>query len=198
MSPTPAFRTDRRPALVICAYDRGGLGWDPGTGLSGETWSPPGARALIVPSDEPEALVRELSSQMTDRDCRGLLLLGRSERGQGFQIQMRAENRALDGSGKLTTTGPAIARSTAPVAEIVRALQEAGLKAAATSEGREDVGSYLLYSILTRLPDDVDAPAVGLLRVPAHASPSDLDQGVRLAASVIARHLAPLPRTLAG
>jgi hypothetical protein len=198
MSLTTAFRTDRRPALVICAYDRSGVGWDPGSGLSGETWNPVGARAVIVPSDEPHALARTLSNQLIDPDCRGLLLLGHAERGKGFQVQMRAENRALDGGGKLSTTGPAIARSTAPVAEILRALQEAGLDAAATSEGREDVGSYLLYSILTRLPDDVDAPAVGLLRVPAHASPSDLDQGVRLAATAIARHLSPLPRTLAG
>lgn len=198
MSPTPAFRTDRRPALIICAYDRAGVGWDPGSGLSGETWSPVGARALIVPSDEPEALGENLSNQMRDPDCRGLLLLGRSEREQGFQVQMRAENRALDGSGKLSSTGPAAARSTAPVAEIVRALQDAGIKVAATSDGREDVGSYLLYSILTGLPDHVDAPAVGLLRVPPHASPSELDQGVRLAASVIARHLSPLPRTVSG
>lgn len=196
MSLTTAFRTDRRPALVICAYDRGGVGWDPGSGLSGETWSPPGARALIVASDEPQALAQSLSHQLTDPDCRGLLLLGRSERGQGFQVQMRAENRALDGDGKLSRTGPATARTTAPVAEILRTLHEAGLDAAATSEGREDVGSYLLYSILTGLPDDVDAPAVGLLRVPAHASPSERDQGVRLAASAIARHLAPLPRTV--
>lgn len=196
MSPSPAFRTDRRPALILCAYDRGGVGWDPDPGLSGETWTPAGARALIIPSDEPQALAQALSQRLTDWDCRGLLLLGRSERGQGFQVQMRAENRALDGAGKVSSTGPATARTTAPVAEILRALQEAGLEAAATSEGREDLGSYLLYSILTRLRDDVDAPAVGLLRVPIQVSPTEKDLGVRLAASAIARHLTPLARSV--
>jgi hypothetical protein len=50
---------------------------------------------------------------------------------------------------------------------MVRALNDAGLAAEATSDGEEDAGSYLLYRVLTALPDGSDAPAVGLIRAPA-------------------------------
>jgi hypothetical protein len=197
MSPTPEFRTDRRPALVICAYDPDDADWDPFEDLSGAPWSPTGARTIAVSAADPEALVQTLGAHLAERDCRGLLLVGRTHRSDAFQLQIRAENRALTGGAKLSSTGPATARATAPVAEIVRALADAGLPAAASSDGEEDVGSFLLYSILTGLPDGVDAPAVGLLRAPVHMSAADLNKGVRLAAGAIARHLSPLPRTLA-
>jgi hypothetical protein len=81
------------------------------------------------------------------------------------------------------------------VAEIVRALNDAALATDATSESEEDAGSYLLYRILTALPDAADAPAVGLLRVPLTADPVALQTAIRTAASAMARHLSPLPRT---
>lgn len=196
MSPTPAFRTDRRPALVICAYDPEDTDWDPVEDLSGTPWSPAGARTVSVAGAEPEALAVTLRDHLADPDCRGLLLIGRTHRSDAFQVQMRADNRALTGGAKLTSTGPATARVTAPVADIVRALHEAGITATASSDGEEDAGSYLLYSILSGLPDGIDAPAVGLLRAPVHMSAIELNKGVRIAAGAVARHLAPLSRTL--
>lgn len=196
MSPTPEFRTDRRPALVICAYDPADTDWDPFEDLSGTPWSPNGARTIAAAAAEPEALLQTLRQHLAERDCRGLLLVGRTHRSDSFQIQMRADNRALSGDEKLSRTGPATARTTAPVAEIIRSLADAGLAAAASSEGEDDVGSFLLYSILTSLPDDIDAPAVGLLRAPVHISGADLNRGVKITASAIAQHLSPLPRTL--
>ena len=195
MSPSPAFRTDRRPGLVICAYDPEDTAWDPVEDLSGTPWSPQGARTISVPGADPEALAASLSDHLSDPDCRGLLLIGRTHRSDGFQVQMRAENRALNGGAKLSSTSPATARVTAPVADMIRALHEAGIEASASSDGEEDAGSYLLYSILNGLPDGVDAPAIGLLRAPAHMSAAELNKGARIVASAVARHLAPLSRT---
>lgn len=182
--------------MVICAYDADEADWDPVEDLSGTPWSPPGARTIAVPGADAAELVETLRGHLTDPDCRGLLLLGRTHRSDSFQIQMRAENRALGGGGKLSSTGPATARVTAPVADMIRALHEAGIAASASSDGEEDAGDFLLYSILSGLPDGVDAPAVGLLRAPIHMSPVELNKGVRIAASAVARHLAPLSRTL--
>ena len=193
MSPTPEFRTDRRPALVICAYDPEDTGWDPIEDLSGAPWSPVGARTISVAAEAPEQLADTLRSHLLANDCRGVLLIGRTH-SDAFSVQMRAENRALTGGAKLSSTGPATARTTAPVAEMIRALTDAGLTASASSDGEEDVGSYLLYSILTGLPDNVDAPAIGLLRAPAHVASGDINKGVKAAAGAIARHLSPLPR----
>ena len=188
-------RPDRRPALVICAYDVGESAWDPVEDLSGATWSPSGARTVDVPAEEPERLASILSGHLRDADCRAILLVGRTRRSDIFRVQMRAENRALSGGAKLSSTGPALARATAPVADMVRALNEAGLAADASSDGEEDIGCFLLYSILTNLRDDADAPAIGLLRAPVDIGASDVRRGVKAAAGAIAQHLSPLPRS---
>lgn len=185
---------DRRPAIVICAWDPAEAGWDPVEDLSGQPWSPTGARTVAIPADDPEQLVATLSHSLRDPSCRAILLVGRTHRIGGFRVQMRAENRALTGGAKLSRTGPAMARATAPVADMVRALNAAGLDADASSEGEDDVGSFLLYSILTSLPDDADAPAIGLLRAPADVSAEAVQKGVKAAAAAMARSLSPLPR----
>ena len=123
-----------------------------------------------------------------------MLLIGRTHKSSGFRVQMRAENRALIGGEKLSHTGPAMARATAPVADMVRALTAAGLHAEASSEGEDDIGSFLLYSILTRLPDDADVPAVGLLRAPMDIADEAVQKGVKAVANAMARTLSPLPR----
>lgn len=87
-----------------------------------------------------------------------------------------------------------MARTTAPVAEMVRALNEAGLTVSASSEAEEDAGDYLLFRILNALPDGEDAPAVGLIRAPANMDDAALTAGVKAAAGAIALHLSPLPR----
>ena len=76
----------------------------------------------------------------------------------------------------------------------MRALHEAGLKADASSDAEDDVGSYLLYRLLSELPDSPDAPAIGLLRTPLPADEAVVSKGVKAAASAMARRLSPLPR----
>lgn len=197
MTDTDQTPTDTRPGIVICAWDAAESGWDPVEDLSGEPWNPNGARTVPVPSAAPDALVSTLSAYLSDRRCRALLLVGRTRSHEGFRLQMRAENRSLDGTQRRDDVGPSVARATAPVAEMVRALKEAGLAADATSEAEEDAGSYLLYSVLANLPDGSDTPAVGLLRAPENESDDAVQRAVKTAAQAMARHLAPLPRSRA-
>ncbi|WP_420472301.1 hypothetical protein [Brevundimonas sp. FT23042] len=189
--------TDTRPGILICAWDAGETGWDPVEDLSGEPWSPDGARTMPVPPGEPDDLASTLSTRLTDFRCRALLLVGRTRKADGFRLQMRAENRSADGAHRLDDIGPSVARATAPVGDMVRALQEAGLTADATSDAEEDAGSYLLYRVLTSLPDGSDTPAIGLLRAPEDQSDDTVRKAVKAAAQAIARHLAPLPRSRA-
>jgi len=188
---------DRRPGLIICAWDPAERAWDPVEDLSGTPWSPPGARTIAVdapaPGTSPEVLARTLTDLLAERDSRALLLVGRGKGDDGFRLQMRAENRRPDGD-RLIATGPSVVRATAPVADIIKALTEARLDARASSEDDDDTGSIVLYRILAALPVDADVPAVGLLRLPARASTVVVQRGVKAAASAIAQHLSPLPR----
>lgn len=185
---------DRRPAILVCIYEAD----DPLSAAldteGGAVWAPTGARVRAQGPDEPTALADVITRQIGEADCRAVLLVGRTRKSNSFRIQMRAENRAPAGGKKVSLIGPAMARATAPAAEIVRELIDAGLAADATSDSEEDVGSYLLYRILTALPDNADAPSVGLLRVPALIDGEQLRRGVQTAASAMARHLSPLPR----
>lgn len=185
---------DRRPGIVICAYDAEDPVWDFVEDLSGRLWDPPGARTVAVPAEEPNALARALTERLRDGGCQAMLLVGRSTRAPGFRVQMRAEGRTPGEGKRLSDTGPSIARSTAPVADMVRALQEAGLKADASSEAEDDVGSYLLFRLLSELPDNPDAPAIGLLRTPGPADEAAISKGVKAAASAMARRLTSLSR----
>lgn len=194
IEPTP---TDPRPTIVICAWEPGESGWDPIEDLSGEPWSPSGARTTAVAADEPEALAATLSSHLVDPRCRALLLVGRTQRVDGFRLQIRAEDRAPDGVRRIGRVGPSVARATAPVAEMVRALHEAGLTADASSDAEDDVGSFLLYRVLTSLPDGADTPAVGLLRAPEDAADAAVQRAVKTAAQAMARHLSPMGRSRA-
>ncbi len=188
---------DIRPGLVICAWDSDEKAWDPVEDLSGEPWSPPGARTDPLPADAPEPLADALIARLADPRRRALLLIGRTRQGDGFRLQIRAENRTLDGSGRLNESGPAVVRTTAPAAEMVQALREAGLAAEATSEAEADPGSYLLYRVLSALPDQADAPSVALLRAPLDAPDAAVQKAVKAAAQAMALHLSPLPRSRA-
>jgi len=185
---------DRRPAILVCVYDHDDPAWPALLGLGAEGWNPNGAVARTVGPGDPAVLANLLTGELDDIDCRAVLLVGRTRRSEGFRIQMRAENRTLAGGAKLSPTGPATARATAPVAEMVRALNNAGLPTDATSDCEDDAGSYLLYRILTALPDAADAPGVGLLRVPATVDDEALRLGLQTATTAMARHLTPLPR----
>ena len=189
------LRPDRRPAIAICAWDPGFTAWDPVEDLSGDPWNPVGARTLpVAGSAEADALAAELSALLARGECGALLLVGRTAHPGAFRLQMRAENRRLDGGDRLDHTGPGVARATAPAAEIVRDLTAAGLNALAASDAEEDAGSYILYRILNDLPDGPAAPAIGLIRAPSDVTDAKVQLAVKTAASAMARHLAPLPR----
>lgn len=197
LEPEDDAAPDYRPGLVICAYDVDEAGWDPVEDLSGQPWNPNGARTLAVAGGEPQALAAILSAHLEDRRCRGLLLVGRTRQSDAFRLQIRAENRALEGGRRFDSLGPGMARATAPVTDIVRALNKAGLAASASSDSEEDAGSYLLYRILSGLPDGSDAPAIGLLRAPEHEPDAAVQRAVKAAAQAMANHLSPLPRSRA-
>ncbi|MNQ71048.1 hypothetical protein D3C85_857050 [compost metagenome] len=189
------LRPDRRPAIAICAWDPSFTAWDPVEDLSGDPWNPVGARTLPVPgSTSAETLAAQLSALLASGECSALLLVGRTAHANAFRLQMRAENRCLDRSDRLDPTGPGVARATAPAAEIVSALADAGLSALAASDAEEDAGSYILYRILNDLPDGPASPSIGLIRAPLDAPNAKVQLAVKTAASAIARHLAPLPR----
>lgn len=189
-------QSDRRPAILVCVYETADLLWN---ALDGESdWTPPGARLRPLGPGDPADLADRITSELDKADCSAVLLVGRTRKSDGFRVQMRAENRALTGGKKLSDTGPSLARATAPVAEMVRELNDAGLSADATSDSEEDVGSYLLYRVLTALQDDVDAPAVGLLRAPSTVNEAQFRLGIQTAATAMARHLSPLPRARLG
>lgn len=185
---------DRRPGIIICAYDGDDDGWDLVEDLSGEIWSPSGARAVPIAAADPDELASTLAARLGSGECRAVLLVGRTQKGAGFRVQMRAENRTLDYKHRLSSTGPGVARTTAPVADMVRALIAAGLQADASSDIEEDAGSYLLYRVLSDLPDGPLTPSIGLLRAPAPANEAAVRKGVKAAASAMASHLTPLPR----
>ncbi len=189
------LRPDRRPAIAICAWDPNFTAWDPVEDLSGDPWNPDGARTLPVSGDpSAEALAARLSDMIASGACSALLLVGRTAHPGAFRLQMRAENRRIDGSDRLDHTGPGVARATAPAAEIVSDLTAAGLNALAGSDAEEDAGSYILYRILNDLPDGPASPAIGLIRAPSDVADFKVQLAVKTAASAIARHLAPLPR----
>ena len=185
---------DRRPGIIICASDGDDDGWDLVEDLSGEIWSPSGARAVPIAAADPDELASTLAARLGSGECRAVLLVGRTQKGAGFRVQMRAENRTLDYKHRLSSTGPGVARTTAPVADMVRALTAAGLQADASSDIEEDAGSYLLYRVLSDLPDGPLTPSIGLLRAPAPANEAAVRRGVKAAASAMASHLTPLPR----
>ncbi len=189
-------RPDRRPVISICAWSPSYRAWDPVEDLSGEPWNPPGARTLATPGDaSAEALAATLTGLLSRAECSALLLVGRTIHAGPVRIQMRAENRRLGEPGRLDSTAPSIARVTAPVADILRELTEAGVSAIADSDAEEDAGSYILYRILADLPDSLESPSIGLLRIPDGESENTVRTAVKTAASAMARRLAPLPRS---
>jgi pyrrolidone-carboxylate peptidase len=193
MLDTPAdAQPDLRPGLMLCAYESG-LDWQDGGADETTPWSPPGARLIPIKAEAPETLVRTLLERLRDPACKAALLIGRASGVPDFLIQTRAENRVLNGTSRLVPTGPGVARATAPALEMAQSLSEAGLKTRLSSESGSDPGNYLLYRVLSGLPDDPEAPLVGLLRVP-DADGSAITRAVRLAAEAMARHLSPLPR----
>lgn len=190
-------RPDRRPAISICAWSPSYRAWDPVEDLSGEPWNPPGARTLATPGDaSAETLADTLTNLLSGGECSALLLVGRTVHAGPVRIQMRAENRRPGEPGRLDSTSPSIARVTAPVADMLRDLTTAGVPAIAASDAEDDAGSYILFRVLADLPDNLESPSIGLLRIPDGTSETIVRTAVKTAASAMARRLAPLPRSV--
>lgn len=190
LDPIAASRAQRRPSLAICAYD--GPASEFTEAEAGAPVNLIWLRADVSDGDEA-ALAARLESVLTEGSAQALLLVGRDPSSEVFRLQLRAENRRAEG-GRIDETGPSSARVTAAAAELVQSLKDVGLDAGASSEGAPDRGGYLLYRVLTALPEDRDVPLVALLRTPATASERAVADAVRVCALTMARRLSPLAR----
>lgn len=152
---------------------------------------------MATPGDaSAEILADTLTNLLSGGECSALLLVGRTVHAGPVRIQMRAENRRLGEPGRLDSTNPSIARVTAPVADMLRDLTAAGVPAIAASDAEDDAGSYILFRVLADLPDNLESPSIGLLRIPDGTSETIVRTAVKTAASAMARRLAPLPRSV--
>ncbi len=152
---------------------------------------------MATPGDaSAETLADTLTKLLSEGECSALLLVGRTVHAGPVRVQMRAENRRLGEPGRLDSTSPSIARVTAPVADMLRDLTAAGVPAIAASDAEDDAGSYILYRVLADLPDNLESPSIGLLRIPDGSSETVVRTAVKTAASAMARRLAPLPRSV--
>ncbi|MFC0633241.1 hypothetical protein [Brevundimonas balnearis] len=179
----------RRPQVGVCAV---GLEVPAGEGGDG-LWDGFSA-SDDAEIETAEMLVRGISGGR----WHALLIVAKGRAGGPLRVQLRAENRSADGPGRLFPTGPAMARATAPAAELVRAFQGAGFETEASSEGPCDTAGALLFRTLLALADCSDAPPVGLVRVPADASGEAVDRMIGIGAPVMARRLAPLRQVVVG
>lgn len=185
---------DTRPGLIVCAYDRDRPEWDLVEDLSGRLWDPPGARTVLVPSDQPQDLAQALQLALATPGVRGLLLIGEAEQGDEALIPLRAWNRSADGATRAMVDGPGVMRATVPAADMINALGQVDLPARIDPEGATGTGGFLLYHVLASVPDQVLAPSVGLLLLPPDLGGPVLREAVKAAASAMAASLAPLPR----
>lgn len=168
--------------------------------LTTQAWAPAGIRlygkvAPVVWSSGPEAVLEAARAHR----CDAVLLLVGSARATEFRVEMRAQNRVgrrrTDGEGRLwphdriTPTGPGVVRATAPVADMVQAIQAAGLSARASSESGDFVGNFTLYRVLAEFDAEHAARTAGCLSVPLSAALADVERAVKAAAEAFAHRL---------
>ena len=134
------------------------------------------------------------------QDCAGVLLFGIDPGASDFAVEMRACNaRALrpDAAGERPPTpridhsGPAVARSNAPIALMLQALSHERLPTRASSDAGDYICNYVLYRLLTERPDLV----TGLVHLPAGADADALIRGAAASALAFAQPVRA-PRTL--
>lgn len=141
------------------------------------------ARAVVAPtawSGAYQAIMR------ASEGCTAVLLLGVDPAAGDFQVEMRARNETSvsrpDAEGerrqhrRIARSGPAVARSTAPVAAMVRAIEREGLPARASSDAGDYLCNYALYRLLTERPQLV----TGFLHLPGAGG---FDDGARIRAA---------------
>jgi pyroglutamyl-peptidase len=216
LDPSDHAGTPSRAALLIT-----GFGPFPGAPINptaevverliGQAWAPRGVRVrgLVAPV-RWSGSAETIGDALRDSGCDGALLLGVSGKAREFRVEMRAQNHAdrrrpdADGktwrNDKIDPTGPAVARSTAPVADMVRAIQDAGFPAEASSDAGDYLCNFTLYRILTGPADGMEAPSVGFLHVPqvierdgedVPLEVQDIERAVKAAANAFALSLMP-------
>jgi pyrrolidone-carboxylate peptidase len=90
-----------------------------------------------------------------------------------------------------------VVRATAPVADMVQAIQAAGLPARASSEPGDYVGNFTLYRVLAEFGGEDDGRMVGCLSIPARARLDDVEAAVKAAAQAFAVRLtSPRPASV--
>jgi pyroglutamyl-peptidase len=183
--------------------------------LIDQAWSPRAVRvrALVAPV-RWSGSAETIDEALREGRCDGALLLGVAGKAREFRVEMRARNHVdrhkPDADGKLwrnekiDPTGPAVARSTAPVAEMVRAIQDEGYPSVASSDAGDYLCNFSLYRLLTGVGEGADGPPVGFLHVPRFferdgvdvpVELDDLERAVKAAATAFAFSL--MPRTAA-
>ena len=179
----------RRPQVGVCLV---GLQLAAGDG-DDVLWD-----ALNAPDDADIETADLLARGISGGRWHALLFVAKGRSGGPLRVQLRAENRSPDGGGRLFPTGPAMARATAPAAELVRALQSAGFETEASSEGPHDPAGALFYRVLLALAECADAPPVGLVRLPADSAPEAIERTIATGVRVLARRMAPLRQAAGG
>jgi len=147
-----------------------------------------GVRAITVPTLWGHAADAVFEAA---EDCSGVLLLGVDPAAPGFTVEMRARNvagRRRDAAGekpanrRISAVGPAVGRSTAPVASMVEAIARESFAARASSDAGDYLCNYVFYRLLTEAPGLVS----GLVHVPLNADIEALAGGTRAAAFAFA------------
>lgn len=178
----------RRPQVGLCFVNH-----DVGT----EPLIPKGVTVGIDAIDGGSpSIAEDLVAGLATGRWRALLIVAPGRPGGPFRVQLRAENRSVEGAERLIPVGPSTARSTAPAAEMVRAIQAAGQTAEASSDIGHDAAGALFYRVLSGMAEHCDAPPVGLLRTPVDAGRTEVEAAVGAAASAVARTLSLLSRQL--
>lgn len=171
---------DRR--LLICGFQPAdGAGADATeramAQLANADWTPAGVTTsyFFAPRNWTTA-TEAIADMMRASRAGAVLLVATARRSPDFAVEMRAQNRVsitkpdatgqLRPSGRIASVGPAVARATAPVADMVHGLLDAGLKAHASSEAGDYICNFVLYRLLTEVASDSGAPPVGCLRAP--------------------------------
>lgn len=168
--------------------------------LTAQAWSPKGARLYgKVVTVAWSSAADEVLEAARARRCDGVLLIAASTRATEFRVEMRAQNRVAsrrsDAEGRLwphdriLLTGPGVVRATAPVAEMVQAIQAAGLPARASSESGDFVGNFTLYRLLAEFGCGDAERTVGCLSIPLSSSPADVEAAVKAATEAFALRL---------
>lgn len=185
--------------------------------IADEGWAPNGASLeTAVVEVHWSGAAETIAEKARAGGCDGVLMVGVAGKATTFRVEMRAQNRVgrsrKDASGKawsgekILPIGPAVARATAPVADMVRAIKQAGYPAEASSDAGDYLCNFSLYRLLVDTASDRHPPAAGFLHVPtkilrdgqqAALAIEDVEQAVKAAASAFALKLIPAQPALA-